>query len=310
MVELQGPEIYRIVLEGLHVGICLEDRQRKIVFWNDGAERITGYQRHEVVGHTTQSSVLAECVGQSCVLCANSCPFVQTMHEGKAREARIQIRHKAGHRVPVRVSVTPIRDSHGSVIGAATSFDEQKFALERDRRQQNFATHGCLDPATGAPNHGFTQFHLREHLDGFTEYHLAFAVLRVQVDQFHEFRLKYGPDASDGILRVVAQTLQNSLRPSDFMGRWGDDEFLAILSNCTQAGVLQAADRIRKVVGQAGINWWGDHLSATVSIGVAAAQSEDTIELLLGRAERSLEQIKAKRLAAAASSHAGGQAGA
>jgi len=301
MEELQHPLIFRKVLESLHTGICIETRERRIIFWNDGAGRITGYQSHEVVGRQHEN-LLGECSGQVCAICRVECPFTRALQDGRTVEASIQFRHKDGHRVPLRATIIPLRDDHGSLIGLASSFDEQKFVSERERRQKRFAAGGCLDPTTGIPNHGFTQFQLRENLAGLVEYKLPFSVLRIQVEQLEEFRHKYGTEAADAILRALAQTLQNSLRPSDFLGRWDTNEFLAILTNCTEAGVATAAERSRKTVSGAAIQWWGDNISVSVSIGFATALQGESIDLLLGRALRSREHSTAKRMAATADS--------
>src|SRR5580700_1147954 len=83
---------------------------------------------------------------------------------------------------------------------------------------------------------------------------------------------------TDGILRVVSETMRSGLRPSDFLGRWTDDQFLAILMDCGVAGMEEAGARMRKVVGCAGLQWWRDELSATISLGYSAAQTGDTME--------------------------------
>ncbi|HZR58947.1 MAG TPA: diguanylate cyclase [Terriglobales bacterium] len=297
MSELQSPEIFRIILDSLQTGIYVVDRDRKIVFWNDGAERITGYHRHDVVGRLSRETIFFHCNDEGCMLCGAVCPFAQTINDGKRREVRIQLRHKQGHRVPVMLRIVPIRDQHGSMSGAALSFDEQKFTQARDRHQHHLAAYGCLDEITGIPNHSFTQFHLRENLASFVEYHLPFSILCIQVDSLDDFRAKYGPHASDAILRVVAETMTGSLRPADFLGRWSADQFLAILEDCSLAGVEITGKRMRKIVTFAGLKWWGDELSVTVSIGHATAQSGDTIDLLIERASHSLEQHSAQKVA-------------
>lgn len=50
MMELQDPEIFQTVLDSLHIGVCLVGRDGRILYWNEGAEKITGYRRHEVLG--------------------------------------------------------------------------------------------------------------------------------------------------------------------------------------------------------------------------------------------------------------------
>lgn len=308
MSELQDPEIFRTVLDNLQTGVYLVDRDRKIVFWNDGAERITGYMRHDVLGRFCRESLLLHCNDKGCVLCGATCPFTQTMHDGKSREARIQLRHKQGHRIPVRMRIVPIRDHHGSVIGVAESFDDLGFAFD-DRRQHDLAAYGCLDETTGVPNHGFTQFRLRESHASFAEYHLPFGIICIQVTRLGQFRAAYGHQAGGAILRVVAETMRNSLRPSDFLGRWTEDQFLAILVNCSQTGVQEAGQRILRVVSCAGLQWWGDELSVTVAIGYATAQAGDTIDSLLERGQRLLERSCAEGAVAAPSPSRGSSEG-
>jgi two-component system, cell cycle response regulator len=290
MSELQDPEIFRIVLDSLQTGVSVADRNGKILFWNQGAERLTGHKRHEVVGRSCRTNILVQCNDQGCVACGATCPISRTLHEGKPQEAKMQLRHKEGHPVHVLMRIAPMRDPHGSIIGIAESFDEQRFGAERDLNRHTLAAHGCMDESTGIPNHEFTQFHLGKNLASFACYHLPFGIILIQVDRLAHFRAAYGPPAGDAVLRVVAQTMKNAFRPSDFVGRWAEDQFLAILINCGDHGVETTWERIRKIVTCAGLRWWSDELSVTTSVGYAKAQAGDSIDSLLNRATASLPQ--------------------
>ena len=294
MSELQDPEIFRTVLDTLQTGVSVADRNGKILFWNQGAERLTGHKRHQVVGRSCRDNILLQCNGQGCVACGATCPIARTLHEGKAQEAKMQLRHKEGHPVHVLMRIAPLRDPHGSIIGLVESFDEQGFATERDRNRHTLAEHGCIDDTTAIPNHEFTQFHLRKNLSSFASYHLPFGVIVIQVDRLAHFRAAYGPPASDAILRVVAQTMKSAFRPSDFVGRWANDQFLAILINCGDHGVEKTFERIRNIVTCAGLRWWSDELSVTTSVGHASVQADDTVESLLLRAQSSLHRASKK----------------
>ncbi len=297
MPLLQDPEIFRSVLDSLPIGVYLVGRDRKIVFWNIGAEHITGYHRHEVVGHSSHESILAQCNEASCILCGVACPLTEVIHEGKPKDAQIFLRHKAGHRVPARLRITPIRDQHGSLVGAAQSFEEERETIELDLHQTNLAAHGCLDVLTGVPNHAFTQSHLRENLAFFEEHHLPFGVLRIAIEQLDQLQSTHGREAVGVMLHVIAQTMKHTLRPDGFLGRWGESEFLAIMTFCDGAALLRAAQNVAKMANCSGIQWWDDLLSATVSVGATMVQPGDTIESLL---ERSQTPNQAKRAAASA----------
>jgi diguanylate cyclase (GGDEF)-like protein len=190
----------------------------------------------------------------------------------------------------VRMQIAAVRDRHGSLLGIVENFDAQKLAMDRDRRQDNLAAYGCVDETTEIPNQPFTQFHLHENLASFAQYHLPFGIMLIQVDQLERFRGAYGRQAGDAILRVVAQTMRNTLRPSDFLGRWEENQFLAILMNCASHAVEKVGERTRRVVSCAKLRWWGDQLSVTTSVGYAAAQPGDTADSLLERARQSVSQ--------------------
>ena len=75
-------EIFRIALEVLSTGVVLLDRARKIIFWNDGAETITGLPPHDALGHIVQANILGQCNGTSCVHCGAVCPVTRLCTKG------------------------------------------------------------------------------------------------------------------------------------------------------------------------------------------------------------------------------------
>ncbi len=284
MHDLQDPEIFRTLLDSLQIGVYLVGRDRKIVFWNKGAEDITGYHPHDVVGHTSRENILAQCNENSCVLCGAACPLTEAIHGGRPIEAQIFLRHKAGHQVPVHLRVVLMRDPRGSIVGAAESFEEEREATILDLHQNNLAAHGCLDVQTGVPNHSFTQSHLRENLAFFEEHHLAFGILRIEIDRLEQLQITHGREAVAVMLHVVAQTMKHTLRPDGFLGRWAENEFLAIVTYCDLAGLHKSAESVQKMANCSGIHWWDDLLSVTVSVDATMVQPGDTLESLLLRA--------------------------
>ena len=304
-MDLTDAAILRTVLESLRSGVYVTDREKKILLWSDGAEQITGYLRHEIMGRPCQE-VLAECGQGGEVLCHKECPLKDAMHDGKAHDQRVYVRHKLGHRLSLIVRAVPIRDSHGLIIGAAKSFDTHQPTEDEEPRQNSLAVFGCLDSGTGFPHHGLTQTRLRESLESFHEHRLPFGILCVGIDKFEEFRKQHSHDAGEAAMRAVGRSIENALRPEDFLGRWSDEQFLIILANCPAMFVEKVALRILGVSRRAAIQWWGDWLSIPACIGQAAVESGDTIERLVARAHDSLVRGGLLKAAAAASNTANG----
>lgn len=294
MSVFDDPEIFRAVMESLPVGIYLVDRERKIQFWNAGAERITGYLRQDVVGHLCRENILSYRSGTDLAQEGPDTPDAVVIREGKAVEVEAFLHHKEGHRIPVRLRAMPVRNSHGSVIGIAETFEESFSASALDRRHNKLAAYGCLDAETGILNHGVIEGHLKEHLALYREHPVPFAMLLLQVDNLDVLRRTYGGQAIEEILRVAAHSLETGLRPTDFLGRWGENQFVALLNECTAAEAMQAGERLRKMIGYAEVRWWGDLVPITASIGGTAAQPGDTLETLIRRAESGQQKSTGK----------------
>src|SRR5216684_1822773 len=152
MSGFQDPETYRTILESLQTGICVVDLRRKILLWSDGAEQITGYLRHEVVGHECVDNMLPHCNQAGCELCGDHCPLNAATREFKPVESLGFLHHKSGHRTPVHMWSAPARDARGSIIGIIQSFYNQRYVPSPDRRDGNRGS--WVDAATGVASGG------------------------------------------------------------------------------------------------------------------------------------------------------------
>jgi PAS domain S-box-containing protein/diguanylate cyclase (GGDEF)-like protein len=288
MSELPGPDVYREVLESLPHGIYIVDRHRVVQLWNDGAERITGYLRHEVIGRSCQECLLLYCDGDDNVMCGGSCPLSATMRDGKARETDLFLRHKDGSRVPVRVHSTPVRDADGVIIGVAASVDERVALPECEVHMHSRAVRDSVDNDTGIPDRESVRCHLDAVLEDFREDEFPFSVLGIKVDKVEELRQSHGVKALEAVVRVVARTLAKNLHPPDMVGHWAEDQFVVVLTNCPGSALMKVAGMLKRIIGLVTIPWWGDRVTVTVSIGGTAGHPDDTAETLVERAERAL----------------------
>lgn len=288
MPESDTTELFRAVLDSLQTGVYVIDTDKKILFWNDGAEKITGYLRHEVLGCYCSDDSACDHEGHRIVLSEASEPLTAALRDGKLGIDDISLRHRSGHRIHIRVRTVPIRNTHGTIVAAAQSFEDNPSASAWDRRQHRLAGYGCLDPISGVLNREFTFSQLQKQLATFTEHSIPFSILCIEVDQLDHLRATYGVAVVTSVLQVVAQTLESSLRPTDSLGRIADNRFLALLAECAQPNIERAARRLRKMVSSSEVKWWGDAWPVSASFGGAAVRAGDSIESLLERAESSL----------------------
>jgi diguanylate cyclase (GGDEF)-like protein/PAS domain S-box-containing protein len=291
MSAFDDPGICRSLLESLQVGVCVVDLQRKIIFWSDGAERITGNLRHEVVGRPCAGRTLLQCNQSTCESCGSECPVGAAFQGAHPSQTEGYLHHKQGHRVPVHVWAVPVRDAHGSVIGVLQSFEDHVQPEDGEQREDSLKSSGCVDEITGIANHAIMQSHLRETLGTFAELQVPFGVLHLRLKGFDVFRANFGAEAATCMLRMVAHTLELAVWRTDHVGRWTDDQFLVILNGCSGDSLRAVGDRIGRMLASDGIEWWGEKRSLAVSIGHAAARPGDTAESMLERARQNVQAV-------------------
>ncbi len=304
MPAFRDPETYRDILNGLQIGVSVLDLQKKIVFWSDGAEKITGYARIDVLGHSCAENILLHCNHNSCDMCAGKCPMAIALHDARPVEGASFIHHKSGHRTPVHTWAIPLRDKHGSIIGIIQTFEGEFAANGPSPNDRSMKEHGWLDNATELPNQAMMQSHLRETLGTFAEIQVPFGVVCLEPHELNQFRARYGQEAATSMLLVLARTLRNAVWPTDFVGRWSAGRFLVILVGCGEAAMQTISDRMLMLMASVTIEWWGEELSVAVSMGRTVARAGDTVESLVERVHRALseDQVSLRDRAAAAAS--------
>jgi len=281
-------EIYRTVLEQMQTGIYMVDCDQKIQFWNDGAEIITGHLRQDVVGHFCRDFFPPQKEPGKNGVCELGGAVASALRDGRPAIADVTLRRKAGHQVTVHVRAAPIRNRAGSVIGAVESIIGDPWACYADRRHNKLASYGCLDETTGVMSAGYIHTHLRESMTMYAEHRMPFGILCIQVDSMEKFGSAYGAAAVTAALRAVAQTVEGSLRPTDFVGHSDGNVFLAILTECTDNELSKTAERLKNGVDNTKITWWGDELPVTASFGGTTVASGDDEKSMLQRAEEAL----------------------
>ena len=245
--------LYRGVLDNLYDGVYFLDRNRQIFFWNKGAERITGYRAADVVGRSCADDILCHVDKQGHHLCRDGCPAAEVLNDGQRRETEVYLRHKNGYRKPVRIRVAPIEDASGRIVGAMEIFSDDTSPESLRRRVALLEKLSSLDPLTHLPNRRSMEATSASRLAETHRYEVSFGVLFIDIDHFKSVNDTHGHETGDHVLRLVAKTLARSLRPFDLAGRWGGEEFLAVILNVDTIDLGVVAELFRALIAEKGI---------------------------------------------------------
>lgn len=285
-------DFYKKLLDNLYDGVYLVDLDRKISYWNKGAERITGYTAAEVLGKYCSDNLLVHVDLQGNPLCSEGCPAAATILDGNERTAEVFLQHKDGHRVPVNVRVAPLLNDRNEIVGGIEVFAvgiPTASAVERLAELEKMA---FLDQLTGLANRRYAEISLNARLEELERYGWQFGVLFIDIDHFKKINDEFGHDVGDEVLKTVAKTLKNSVRPFDIVSRWGGEEYLAIIIHVKPEDLVAAANRCRFLVQQTNIPAAVPPIKVTVSLGATVSRLGDTVSTLLKRVDRLMYQSK------------------
>jgi diguanylate cyclase (GGDEF)-like protein/PAS domain S-box-containing protein len=285
-------EFFRSLLDNFHDGVYFVDRNRLITYWNNGAERITGYSVEDAVGTHCYDELLQHVNDTGTRLCHGGCPVAATIADGAVREAEVYLHHKQGHRVPVLVRVAPILDPDGAVVGAVEVFSDNSSKMSALQRVQELEKTAYVDALTGLANRLLTEITLRSRLEELSRYGWPFGVMFVDIDRFKNVNDSLGHAVGDTFLKAVANTLRGAARAFDLVGRWGGEEFVVVLANTDADKLGGVAERFRVLVQESVVTAGGADHVMTVSIGATEAAPGDTVETLVARADALMYRSK------------------
>jgi diguanylate cyclase (GGDEF)-like protein/PAS domain S-box-containing protein len=284
---------YKELVDSSHNGVCVLDLERTIVYWNQGAERITGYTAAEVLGRRCYNNLLAHVDSEGRAMCGDgSCPAARSMRQDESCEMEVYLLHREGYRVPVLSRTKPVKDANGVTTGAVEIFNENWRELAAFERIKELEKLSLLDKLTGLGNRRHAELHLQSRIDQLARYSWPFGLLYFDIDLFKCVNDTYGHEAGDRVLKVVAQTAQAGLRSFDVVSRWGGEEFTAIVENIDGQGLLAVAEKLRRLVENTPLVLCGDTIVTTVSVGATLGLPQDSIESLVNRADELMYESK------------------
>lgn len=121
---------------------------------------------------------------------------------------------------------------------------------------------------------------------------VCFCVIMADIDHFKKINDRYGHLVGDKVLKGVAQRLKGSLRSHDFVGRFGGEEFLLVLSNTGLESARTVAMRVLQDISASPVHADKENIDVTISLGMTQVKANDDHESIISRADKALYAAK------------------
>ena len=202
----------------------------------------------------------------------------------------------SGISLPYRVAaqageVYPLEDLHNRNRQLEALIESRTRELEdANRRLEKLSR---MDGLTGIANRRSFDRMLAQEWSRAQRASAPLSLIMLDVDHFKHFNDHYGHPAGDKVIQLVAEVVREVIRESDIAGRYGGEEFVVLLPDVDKIGARLFAERLRQLVEALVVDYEGQEIRFTISLGVAdLGQRTQDHQQLIDWADRALYQSK------------------
>ncbi len=161
--------------------------------------------------------------------------------------------------------------------------------LETELHTQKLHRLAIRDGMTGIFNHTFMEQYIADAINRSKRSGNPLALLMIDVDFFKRINDTFGHNAGDDVLKELIHVLSSSTRSTDYLGRWGGDELVLLLTDTNLMGAANLAEKLRRLVEE---HHFPHCKHLTISMGASLYRDGDTSVSLIERADASMYRGK------------------
>ncbi|MFD2112308.1 sensor domain-containing diguanylate cyclase [Thiorhodococcus fuscus] len=276
---------YRHIVESSHEGIWMVDADGHTTFVNSRMAAMLGYDVGEMLGRCLYDFVPEEWRKTTWD------SFGQGPQDA-AEQRDVCLLRKDGTQIWTLLSIKRLTDGNDRPSGLLAMAAD---ITDRKRMEDALQNLAISDPLTGLLNRRHFYQLAEGELERVRRYRYPVAAIMVDLDQFKRINDTFGHLAGDAVLQTSAKVMQDQLRSSDILCRYGGEEFAVLLPETDPITAKSTAERLRRsLAAQAVETEQGSTIAMTASFGVAALSPESmlSLESLLDYADRMLYVAK------------------
>ena len=261
--------------------VALTDINGIIQYINDAFTRHTGYSREEIIGKTPRVLKSGQHPKDFFAL------LWETILAGDSFRATFINKKKGDGIFYEEKTISPLKNEKGEITGFVSTAKDITERVEMEKALKNAAQ---TDHLTGLYNRLKFEKSLTRALEMHRRYGHRFSLILFDVDHFKAVNDTYGHDVGDDVLRQLSALLNERMRQTDIVARWGGEEFIVLLPEADIGAAGKIAEELRSEVER--------HLfeaveHVTVSLGITEASQDDTEADIIKRADEALYNAKA-----------------
>lgn len=262
------------LLDGLYEGAIVVDKYRNIMYWNEGAERITGYSKAEVLNKKTTEFLLHIDL-KGTPLVEDGCPLLETAKNQSKIKMTYVFRNKDSKLVPIDIKTFPIINKGGYLVGVLEIFKNRNEEILEKSEIAEIKNLAYKDVMSDLYNRKCAIRTIDDSMAKFRSDEEPFVAMMFDVSNIYEIHSKYKKNIKDHVLTNIADTILRNIDESTIACRWSEEKYVLILKNAKQAIGMMLADRIATALEHSTIRWNDEMIKLRVKKSVYVPEKFD-----------------------------------
>ncbi|MCX8061548.1 MAG: diguanylate cyclase [Anaerolineales bacterium] len=267
------PLAYEASIIEMDVGTIVLDASGKVTHLNPAAEKVMGTACEQVIGKDAQEVF----------------PLLAPLWTSEIKKCEIVVQQEEND-FTYQVTRSPISQARNRLVGKVITMVD---ISERARLHRQVEELSLTDPLTGVLNRRALARYGEQEVERAHRYQHDLSLILVDIDNFKSINDQFGHPVGDAILKATAQVMRKVIRSTDYIFRYGGDEFVILLLETQADAAFVIAQRIQKELSRLESN--GElpaFLSVKISAGITTLTEDDDLEKMLQRADHGVYQAK------------------
>jgi len=272
--------------EELDVSVRFVDKDKRLIYVNRYAEKLTGYSiddvRNNICGDFLEKHI--DKVGNK--LIDTKCHLDFSLKGKKVYEDRHYLKNNVGDTLPVEIKVVPVMDDKGKLLGAVEFMRDDRPRLIMEELKLDIQRMIPVDLLTGLYTKNKIMEYFEVKVEDSIRYNAPLGVIYATLKNSKSIKKEFGAKKLDEIFQRVGYLLRMNTRKGDISGRVGPDNFIILLPNFNAKNSEHAAQKLKEILEEDTKTIF----PGTINIEICAAQFQDgdDTKSLLKRAKESV----------------------
>ncbi|MBN1303956.1 MAG: diguanylate cyclase [Anaerolineales bacterium] len=262
------------LVDSLQDGMLVLDIHNRVVDINPVARKILGVSSKQAIGASLYEILPMD---------------VNASLHPRDQRYEIELNHSEDGLKNYELNLVELNNNNNVHLGFLVTLHDITERIQLLNHVKELAT---LDPLTNLYNRRYFADLANKEIERANRYHIHLSLIMIDIDYFKPINDKYGHAVGDQVLKLIAETLNKSIRCTDILARYGGEEFLLLLPETPPQEAAQIANRLCKSLSNTALETGSDSISITISAGVAGTKGGMSLNEMLDHADKALYVAK------------------